>query len=326
MKRIIVAFLMLVAVACLTKAEGPASKPASSQPTTQRLAPGDPVRTLEVDGNARSYLVHVPPKHDANKPTPVVLSFHGAWMNGRLQAAFSGLNKKADEAGFVAVYPNGVGGTFNAWAAPSPTGRPVDDVKFTRMVLDDLATVMKVDARRVYATGMSNGGMICHRLGAELSDRIAAIAPVAGTLCLDGIKPKRPVPVMHFHGAADTMVPFDGPNQRTPRFLSFKSVDETVKQWAKLNGCPEQPETTRLPDTAKDGTTVTRRAYGPGKEGSEVILYVIEGGGHAWPGQTPMVGFLGKSTKNISANDLMWEFFQRHPMPVPATQPGTGGK
>jgi polyhydroxybutyrate depolymerase len=159
--------------------------------------------------------------------------------------------------------------------------------------------------------------MMVYRLAAELSDRIAAIAPVSGTLCVEQPNPKRPVPVIHFHGAADTIVPFNGPNGRTPRFLKFQSVDSTVRTWAKLDGCPEEPKITKLPDTAKDGTTVTRKVYGPGKEGAEVVLYVIEGGGHTWPGQEPMVGFLGKSTKNISANDLIWEFFQKHPMKAP---------
>lgn len=171
-----------------------------------------------------------------------------------------------------------------------------------------------MDGKRIYATGMSNGGMMCYRLAAELSDRIAAIAPVAGTMAIENYKPKRPVPVMHFHGAADKIVPFAGPSGRTPKFLGFKSVEETVKICAKANGCPEEPDVTKLPDTADDGTKVKRKTYRPDKEGADVILFVIEGGGHTWPGQEPPVGFIGKSTKDISANDLIWEFFQRHPM------------
>ena len=268
----------------------------------------------------RSYLVHVPPKYDPKKPTPVVLVLHGAGMNGRMMAWFCGFSKKADEAGFIAVYPNGTGladllltwnaGGFQGWAAE----RQPDDVAFIAKLLDDLATVVTVDPKRVYVTGMSNGGMMCYRLAAELSDRIAAIAPVAGTMAIDNYNPKRPVPVMHFHGTADKLVPFGGPGSRTPKFLGFKSVEDTIKICAKANGCPEEPKVVKLPDKAGDGTSVTKKTYGPGKDGAEVVLFVIEGGGHTWPGQQPPVGFIGKSTKNISANDLIWEFFQKHPM------------
>jgi polyhydroxybutyrate depolymerase len=330
MKRCALMVSTLLALAGLVQAQPaipPATFPATaSQPATQPDMAGNRVRTLEVDGNARTYLVHLPPKFDGKKPAPVVLIFHGAWANAAIQAAFSGMSKKADIAGFVAVYPNGLGGTFNAWAKPSATGRPADDVKFVSRLLDDLATFINVDAKRVYATGMSNGGMMCYRLAAELSDRIAAVAPVAGTLCIDKPSPTRPVPVIHFHGTADTLVPFNGPDQRTPKFLNFKSVEDTVRTWVDLNGCPEKPETTNLSDTAKDGTTVTRKVYGPGKDGAEVILYVIEGGGHTWPGQNPIVGFLGKSTGDIVANDLIWEFFQKHPMKAAPAGASAGGE
>jgi polyhydroxybutyrate depolymerase len=267
----------------------------------------------------RSYLVHVPPKYEAKKPTPVVLVLHGAGTNGQITVSFCGLNKKADDARFIAVYPNGTGlaGLMLTWNSGGfrrqGAGAP-DDVAFIGKVLDDLAAVVNVDPKRVYATGMSNGGMMCYRLASELSDRIAAIAPVAGTMAIANYNPKRPMPVMHFHGAADKIVPFAGPGGREPRFMGFKSVEETIKICVRANGCPQKPTTVILPDKAGDGTPVTKKTYGPGKDGSEVILFIIEGGGHTWPGRQPPVNFLGKSTKNISANDLIWEFFEKHPM------------
>jgi polyhydroxybutyrate depolymerase len=333
MRRFIVAVSTLLAVAGLAKADGPSTRPATSQPAAVpvRLKPGNYVRAVASDGNARTYLLHIPTRYDANKLTPVVLAFHGAWGNGRSMEAFSGLSKKSDEAGFIVAYPNGKGVDanrffFNAFTVPGPLGFPPDDVKFTTRILDDLASAVNVDARRVFATGMSNGAMMCHRLAAELSGRIAAIAPVSGTLCRDDIKPPRPGPVIHFHGSADPIVPFDGARTLETKLLNFKSVDETIKTWVKLDGCPEKPEITKLPDFARDGTTVTRKVYGPGKDGCEVVLYVIEGGGHTWPGRDPGVTFRGKFTRNISANDLMWEFFKKHPMPAPATQPATADK
>lgn len=238
-------------------------------------------------------------------------------MNGAMMADFTGLSRKADAANFIVVYPNGTGFGemlfFNASAPAKPDGPP-DDVAFTAKLLDDLATVVNLDHERIFATGLSNGGMVCHRLAAELSDRIAAIAPVGGTLALEQIRPTRPVPVIHFHGTADQIVPMSGPRGFTPPTMRFRSVAQTIRAWTEADGCPNGPTTTTYPDLAKDGTTVTRKVYGPGKSGAEVVLIEIVGGGHTWPGQRPPVSFIGLSTMDVAANDLLWEFFLKHPM------------
>lgn len=280
------------------------------------LGPGDHTRTLMMAEQMRTYLVHVPKGFDPKKPVPVVLALHGAAMNGSMMVWFSGLNKTSDNEGFIVVYPSGTGtGPFLTWNAGGfkgkmAEGRP-DDVAFIAKLLDDLGTVVKVDEKRVYACGMSNGGMMCYRLAAELSNRMAAIAPVAGTIAIEESKPKRPVPVIHFHGSQDNMVPFEMKKGKTPSFMNLKGVEESVQTWVKLNGCDEKPKTDVL---SKDGDEmkVTRSVYSGGKNGAEVVLIVIEGGGHTWPGQQPPVGFIGKSAKNVSANDLMWDFFQKH--------------
>lgn len=303
-------------------ASGPATARAlmpATMPAGATLKPGDFTRTLKVDGQERSYIIHVPPKYDPKKPTPVVLNFHGAWANGAIQVFFSGMNEKADAANFIAVYPNGTGiGEmplfWNTYAKPGANDRPADDVKFTAKLLDDLATVGNIDSRRIYATGMSNGGMMAHLLAVELSDRIAAVAAVSGTLCVADPKPKRAIPVMHIHGTADPALPYDGPNSISLKMIHATSVEQTIATWIKLDGCKDKPEVTKLSDTAKDGTTVIRKVYA-GKDGSEVVLYTIEGGGHTWPGRNPGVKFLGKSTGNLIANDVIWDFFVNHPMP-----------
>ena len=313
--------LLFVLVGCgavPVLAAPPATRPAGPTSRPAPLAAGDYRRELNVGELPRSYLVHVPPGYDPKKPTPVVLAFHGAMMNAATMKSFTGLNRKADAAGFIVVYPNGVGlGEavlfFNVTVKSVPGGAP-DDVAFTSALLDDLATVVNVDPKRVFATGMSNGGMMCHRLAAELSDRIAAVAPVAGTLGLSDIHPKRPVPVIHFHGTADRVVPWGGPKRLLPPTIRFVGVDETIRKWVEADGCPPEAKVTDIPDAAGDGTTARRITYGPGKGGSEVVLVEIEGTGHTWPGMPPPVSFLGRSTKNVSANDLMWEFFQKHPM------------
>lgn len=283
---------------------------------TDLLGPGDHTRTLMMGEQKRTYLVHVPKSYDPKKPAPVVLALHGAMMNGPMMVWFSGLNKKSDEAGFIVVYPSGTGtGTFLFWNSGGFTkgmaASNADDVAFIGKLLDDLGTVVKVDERRVYACGMSNGGIMCYRLAAELSDRIAAIAPVAGTIGIDDSKPKRPVPVIHFHGSKDGIVPFEMPRDKVPSFVKLKSIKDSIQTWVKLNGCEEKPKTETI---SKDGEEmkVTRTSYSGGKDGSEVVLIVIEEGGHTWPGQQPPVGFIGKSVKTISANDLMWDFFKKH--------------
>ncbi len=286
----------------------------------QPLGAGDHRRTVEVDGQDRSYLIHIPDSLDLTKPVPVVLILHGAGMNGRMMIPFCGMNKKADAAGFVAVYPNGTGtGIFLTFNAGGVTGRKADgrpdDVRFIGSLLDDLSTVVRVDAKRVFATGMSNGGMMCYRLAAELAGRIAAIAPVSGTMAMDVAQPSRPVPIMHFHGTADGMVSFDGPNDGTPKFISFKSVPQTIQIWTKINGCRTEPIVEDLPDRFEDGTNVTKKTFSAGAGGAEVVLIEIDGGGHTWPGVPSPLGLIGKSTADISANDMMWEFFQRHPLP-----------
>jgi polyhydroxybutyrate depolymerase len=266
---------------------------------------------MNVGGLERSYLVHVPPGYNARRPTPVVLIFHGAGLDAERMVRFCGLNEKADQAGFIAVYPNGCGRSWNAEiCCDFAASNHVDDVGFVRAVLDDLERVLNVDRRRIYATGGSNGAMLCYRLASELSERIAAIAPVAGTMGSKTCHPSRPVSVIHFHGTNDQWIPYKG--GLGTRNVTFYSVEETIQAWVQADGCRRQAQITRYPDRGHDGTTVTRDTYSGGKNGSEVVLITIEGGGHSWPGREWSPGLLGESTKNISANDLIWEFFSKH--------------
>lgn len=293
--------------------DGPKKEP------LEPLSAGGHTRTLTMGDLKRNYLVHIPPKYNSKKPTPVILAFHGGGANADNMVVFSGLNKKSDEAGFIVVYPSGTGRlekilTFNGGnCCGYGMTNKIDDVEFTRKILDDLARSANIDPKRVFATGMSNGGIMSYLLASELSDRIAAIAPVGGPMGMETCKPKRPVSVIHFHGTDDEHAPFKGGKGKGLSGTEFYSVDHSIQAWVKANGCEKLPVVTKLPDTAKDGTRITRKAYGSGKDGAEVVLIEIEGGGHTWPGQEPRLKALGKSTKNISANDLMWEFFEKHP-------------
>lgn len=277
------------------------------------LGPGDHFRRLQMDGQNRSYWVHVPPQYQATTPLPLVLAFHGAGMNGKLMSQWSGLNETADKKGFLVAYPNGTG-IANLFLTFNVGQGGADETKFVPALLDDMATVLNLDPRRVYAAGYSNGGMLCYLLAARMADRIAAIAPVAAIMTIDDPRPSRPVPVLHFHGTDDKWVPWEL-SKDVPKSVKLTSVSDTVQSWAKLDDCPLEPAITDLPDQQDDGTSVQRHVYGPGKEGSQVVLYVIRGGGHTWPGQKPALELLGRSTREISANELLWDFFRQYQLP-----------
>lgn len=285
------------------------------------LPSGTSWQSVSVETEERRYLVHVPQENPANGPRPVILCFHGGGSNPEQMMNYCGLNEKADESGFLVVYPEGSGRleAIRTWNAGNCCGyaqrQRVDDVQFVRAVLDDLDRRAQIDPDRVFATGISNGAMISYRLAAELSDRIAAIAPIAGPMGFEDCSPEHPVSIIHFHGTDDEFAAFEGGSgKRSVSRTDFFSVRHTIDAWVEANGCDAEPVVTDLPDTADDETTVRREVYSSERTGAEVVLYVIEGGGHTWPGRVPRASrFLGPSTRDISANDLMWEFFQRHP-------------
>ena len=272
---------------------------------TGKLAqPVDSTWTIVSSGINRTANVHVPANYDPTKATPVVLNFHGFTSNASQEALLSGMNDKSDKEGFVVVYPEGLNSSWNAGACCGTSAQSgVADVKFVSDLIDSLEVQICVDAKRVFATGMSNGGFLSHRLGCELSDRIAAIAPVAGVLGVDACKPTRAVPVMHFHGTLDPLVPYNGDPA-----LGFPPVPDTFAGWATRDGCTGDPTSTYDKGDAHCAT------YEKCGAGATVTLCTIDNGGHTWPGGMP-VPPLGYTTTDISATDEMWTFFTEHPMP-----------
>lgn len=283
------------------------------------ITPGQ-LRHLRVDSRDRSYLLHVPQrKPDRGDRWPVVLAFHGSGTNAVIMRQFCGLDEKADEAGFLAVFPNGSGRTpdalaFNVGGNYGLAGRQnINDVRFVEAILADLATLLPIDRRRIYSTGMSNGGIFSYRLAVELSDRIAAIAPVGGPMGEWDAVPLRPMPVCHFHGTADEHVPYPGGlGMRSLSKIMFRSAEDSVRYWAQHNGCALTPEIEELPALIDDGTSVKRTTFPAGPSDAEVVLYAIHGMGHTWPGREPMYATLGATTHNLIANDVLWEFFEKH--------------
>jgi polyhydroxybutyrate depolymerase len=292
-------------------------------------APADGVRRGEIhgsllsDGVTRTYLLHVPPSYTADSGWPLVLALHGGGAQGRSMPGLTGLSRLADRYGFLVIYPDGRGRSWNDGREDPdvPAQRmKVDDVSFLMGLVDEVSRRYRVDPARVYATGISNGGFMAQRLGCEASTRVAAIAPVVATIGVElagRCRPIRPVSVLMVNGADDPLVPFLGGRVRVfgrVRSGRVASVGETVAFWARHNGCGATPVITREPDRdPSDGVTVRREAFGRCRNGSEVILYVMEGGGHVWPGGPQYLPsrLIGRASRDIDS-EVIWEFFSRH--------------
>ncbi|MCK6574605.1 prolyl oligopeptidase family serine peptidase [Myxococcota bacterium] len=261
--------------------------------------PNDRVFTLEHQGRTRSFHVHTPVGYDPERPTPVVVNFHGRATTAQQQMLITGLLPIADASGFIAVHPEGIGQTWNAGlCCGEAQTQGVDDVGFTRALLDRLADELCVDPGRVYAMGLSNGGFMAHRVACELADRFAAIGSVAGPSATFTCEPVRPVAVQHFHGTADMIVPYDG-------FAGQVSAPATIDGWVTRNGCA--PGAT----TYFTAGVVRCDEFTGCREDATVRLCTIDGGGHQWPGGLT-IPLLGENTNDISASHALWAFFSEH--------------
>ncbi len=227
---------------------------------------------------------------------PLLIDLHGRGGTAETHALLSNFDALAEAEGFTLVQPQGAGGD-NTWNAGlccggAQTG-PVDDVGAIAALLDSLAPCF--DPARVYATGISNGAFMAHRLACELAERIAGIGPVAGGNLMLACQPSRPVPVLQFHGTADAIVPFEG-------FAGFVSIPDSTAGWVARNGCDPSPQ------VVFEEADVRCERWTGCEGGASVQLCVIEEGGHTWPGG-PAIPGLGHTTQTISASRMMWDFF-----------------
>ncbi len=278
---------------------------------TPIAAPGDYRFSFVHDGLTREYLVHVPRSYRPGRPTPMLIALHGGGGDADHQADNSNyrLISKSEQAGFIAVFPNGYsrfpGGIFATWNAGTCCGAAqknnVDDVGFIREVIHRMERQASIDARRVFTTGMSNGAMMSWRLACEAPD-IRAIAPVAGTDNTRACRPSRPVPVIQFHAANDDHVPFNGGVGVGPSHVNFTSVPATQAKWVQLDHADPVPK--RVASVAGAHCDL----HAPRHGGAPVELCVTDTGGHSWPGGGTKEGRKQPSMA-ISANDLMWQFF-----------------
>jgi polyhydroxybutyrate depolymerase len=271
-------------------------------------------------GLKRTFLLHVPKGFDEAKQWPLVFVLHGGGGDGAKVAKLTGFSAEADSAGFVVCYPDAVNHHWNDGRQVrrfKSQRDDVDDVGFIRALADRFAADLNVDPTRVYATGISNGGMMCHRLGCELFDRIAAIAPVAAGIpepLADSARPERPVSVLAVNGTKDPLVPYEGGGVGLyHKRGEVLSVARTIGFWVAADSCGPKPETTEITDVdPADGIKVVCERYSGGRDSSVVILYRVEGGGHTWPSGARRVAKFGKTARDIDATRVIWEFFAKH--------------
>ena len=287
-------------------------------------AAGDPTLTLEYGTLDRSYLLHLPNPAPATPP-PVVVVLHGGGGNAENAARMTGFDAEADKHGFIAVYPNGtdqsrplmklLGKSFRTWNAGGCCGyardHDVDDVGFIRAVVTAVIKDDAADPKRVYATGISNGGMMAYRLACEASDVFVAVAPVSAIQDVQGCKPAQAVSVFHIHGAKDENVPLDGGVGKKALDKEGKRgrppVQQSIDFWVKADGCSVTVHS-QEPD-------VLMSNYGGCAGGSEVSYFVIQDGGHSWPGGDRISKLLDPPSKALDATMEIWRFFAEHSKP-----------
>lgn len=262
------------------------------------LEAGQTMLTLEHDGGQRTYYVYVPSSVDLNKPAPLVLNYHGLTSNALQQLSFSDLNRVADEKGFIVAYPEGLGASHNAGVCCSQLGSPphqADDAGFARALVADLEKRLCMDRRRVYSTGMSNGGYMSEYNACKNADLFAAVAPVSALgLTQTDCSPARPIPIIAFNGTMDTLV-------------SYSASVETMKAWAQRNGCEGEP-------TREDkGDASYCESWTSCEAGVEMTHCTLVDMGHCWPGQALCP--YGNTNLEIDASAMLWEFLSRFRLP-----------
>lgn len=273
---------------------------------------------ITIDGMDRFYMIHVPKNYNSKTPAPLLFAIHGGGGNMKIQANNDYYKQisKSEETGSITVFPNGhskfQSGSFATWNAGHCCGdardKNMDEIAFFKAMVKNISSQLNIDPKKIYATGMSNGGMMAYRLACEMADTFTAIAAVAGTDNTVNCNPARAISILHIHAKDDDHVKFDGGIGKNAapaeKITNFKSVDSTIAKWVAFNKCEGAPVQVMY----KEGSYCQR--YSKCRENVKVELCVTPTGGHSWPGGKKPRG--EKDTfQGLSANDVMWDFFRR---------------
>ncbi len=281
---------------------------------------GDYTFTFSHGNIDRYYRVHVPQLYNSKVPTPLIVSMHGGGGDMTIQSSdeYYKLNTKSDKDGFIVVYPNGYSkfksGRLATWNAGNccawARDEKIDDIGFIKEVLKKVSGQMNVDARRVYAIGMSNGAMMAYRLACDAGSLFRGIAAVAGTDNTISCSSPAPMSVLHIHAKNDDHVLFYGGAGKTFRddskVTNFTSVPSTIQKWTSIDKC----EGVAVKTIDKKGAYC--ELYSKCQGGKHIQLCVTEDGAHSWPGGKKVRGGEDGS-KALYANDVIWDFFKALP-------------
>jgi len=280
--------------------------------------PGTSARSIVSDGLQRCYLLHIPAEYEQGQSLPLIISLPGFTSNPTGQLYLTRWNEVADTEGFLVTYPQGTSFPLRWNSSTTFTDSDVDDVHFIADLIDEVNSFVTVDPLRVYVDGMSNGGSMANRVACELAGKVAAVGVVTGPPVEPpgGCNPERPISLIAFYGTDDPLVAYEGGIEsesfisesinRSLHPVSFPSVKSYIEAWAERNGCTMAPE---LIPAHGDASGLH---YTGCKDTAEIILYTIEGGGHTWPGGRPT--YVGKTSSDINASEVMWAFFEAHPL------------
>lgn len=299
------------------KLGGRGTSDSSSDVKTPITKAGDYTYTIQQGDLTRKYLVHVPPSYNLNIATPLVMAFHGGGgdMNYMAKDEYYGLISKSNKEGFVVIFPNGYSkfpaGKFATWNAGNCCGdardKKIDDVSFVRTIVSNISGQMNIDRNRIFATGMSNGGMMSYVVACELPDVFKAIAAVAGTDNTISCSHKSPISILHIHAKNDDHVLFnggagEGAFKDESKVTNFTSVPASIAKWVGYNQCQGAP--TRVLTVNGAYCDLYNECAG----GTQVKLCVTDTGAHSWPGGHKPRG--EAPSQAISANDMLWDFFK----------------
>jgi polyhydroxybutyrate depolymerase len=276
----------------------------------------DSSQSIDAGGAHRTYVLHVPAGLTGR--VPLILAFHGHGGNGAGMARLTGLDALADRYQFIVAYPDGIDRGWNDGRRVNANG--ANDLAFAAALQDDLEKRYPIDPNRVYVTGFSNGATFANYLSCSQADRIAAFAPVSGTLpAVDqaGCHPQRAIPELQIGGTADPIMPFSGGQivllgRDRGEVLS---ADRNAALWAANAGCNPKPVTAPLPPVSPaDGTSVTRTVFTGCRPGTNVVQYSVIGGGHTWPDGRPYLtrAIIGITSNQLDASDTIVRFFLAH--------------
>lgn len=261
--------------------------------------------SVMVDGSPRTYILYIPANYSSTTPAPLVFNFHGYTSSAgtvKNRAAFESI---ADTAGFIVAHPQGsdLNGAAH-WNVGGWTGASTaNDIGFVSAMIDSISANYNVSAKRIYSTGFSNGGFFSYELACRLSDKIAAIASVSGSMTdkiTNNCNAKHPTPLLQIHGTSDAVIAYGG-----SILAGSKPIDDVINYWVAHNNCNTTPTTSAIPNTnTVDGSTVELIAYAGGDKGAAVELLKVTGGAHEWPGNA--------GNMDINASLEIWNFFSRY--------------